>query len=376
MWPATGEVRRPAPAARVRALLARSVATPINALLTLGAAALAAVVLLPLARWALLDATWHGSAAECREAVSGACWAFVAHKLPFILFGLYPPTERWRPVLATALLLALIVATAVPRSWRPSLLLAWAAGLAAALWVMRGGPGLVRVPTRLWGGLPVTLMLTALGLAAGFPLGVILALGRRSRRAIPRFLATTVVEVVRGVPLIAVLYVAALVVPLAMPRGIEVDKLMLALAGVALFASAYLAEAVRAGLQMVPRGQREAALALGLQWWQAMRLVVLPQALRVVIPSFVSIAVGFFQDTSLVVIVGLFDLLNTARLAAQDPLWLGFHNEAYAFTAVIYFAGSAAVSRYGLWLERHLGYNPRVRALLPPGVRAPAERPR
>jgi general L-amino acid transport system permease protein len=211
------------------------------------------------------------------------------------------------------------------------------------------------VPTRAWGGLPVTIALTAVGLAFGFPLGVLLALGRRSARRVPRLVAGAVVEVVRGVPLIAVLYLAALVVPLALPAGLEVDKLFLAQAGVALFAAAYLAEAVRAGLQMIPRGQREAASALGFTWAQSMRLVILPQALRVVIPSFVSIAVGFFQDTSLVVIIGLFDLLNTARAAAQDPSWLGFHAEAYAFAAMLYFAGSAALSRYGLWLERRVG---------------------
>jgi general L-amino acid transport system permease protein len=151
-----------------------------------------------------------------------------------------------------------------------------------------------------------------------------------------------------------VLYVAALVVPLAMPRGIEIDKLFLAQCAVAVFASAYLAEAVRSGLQIIPRGQYDAARALGMRPWQMQRLVILPQALRVVVPSFVSIAVGFFQDTSLVVIIALFDLLNTARYAAQDPQWLGFHTEAYVFVGAIYFVGSTLMSQYGLWIERYL----------------------
>jgi general L-amino acid transport system permease protein len=169
---------------------------------------------------------------------------------------------------------------------------------------------------------------------------------------VPRTIATTFIEVTRGIPLIAVLYVAVLVVPLALPPGISIDKLLLAQAAVVLFASAYLAEAVRSGLQIVPRGRLEAALALGLGWWQAMRLVILPEALRTVIPSFISIAVGLFQDTSLIVIIGLFDLLNTSRLAAQDPTWLGFSTEAYLFAAAVYLAGSRLIVQYGRWLER------------------------
>src|SRR5262249_4712252 len=184
------------------------------------------------------------------------------------------------------------------------------------------------VSTQDWGGLPITIMLTAIGLLAGFPIAIVLALGRRSHRPFARLTATTVVEVVRGIPLVAVLYLAVLILPLALPTGIQVDKLALAQAAVALFAAAYLAEAVRSGLQMVPKRRLEASLALGLKWSQAMRLVILPEALRIVVPSFVSIAAGFFQDTSLIVIIGLFDLLNTARLATQDPQWLGFSTEA------------------------------------------------
>ena len=342
---------------RIAPGLRQGFATPFNAILSMLVVAACIAGLVPLTRWALTDAVWRGSPADCRADGAGACWAFVGEKLDFILFGLYPPGERWRAAAATIVLFLLIACTAAPRLWRRSLLLVWGVGLAVALWLMRGGEGtgLVHVPTRAWGGLPVTIMLTAVGLAAGFPIAIVLALARRSRRRLPRLLAGAFVEVVRGVPLIAVLYVAALVFPLALPTGLEVDKLFLAQAGIAVFASAYLAEAVRAALQIIPRGQREAALALGLRRWQATRLVILPQALRVAIPSFISIAMGFFQDTSLVVILGLFDLLNTARLAAQDPEWLGFHTEAYVFAALIYFVGSAALSQYGLWLERRLG---------------------
>lgn len=341
-------------ASRFRARVQSSFATPLNSALTIAVATIVGLIAIPVVRWALIDATWAGTANDCRAASAGACWAFIGHKMPFIVFGLYPAAEHWRPALATAVLILLVVLTAMPRCWSRWLVTAWAAGLAIALGLMRGIGGLEVVPTQEWGGLPVTIMLTAVGLGLGFPLGVVLALGRRSRYPVPRTISTIIVEVVRGVPLIAVLYLAVLVFPLALPTGIEVDKLLLAQAAVAVFAAAYLAEAVRSGLQMVPRGRMEAALALGLGRLQAMRLVILPEALRIVVPSFISIAVGFFQDTSLIVIIGLFDLLNTARVAAQDPTWLGFYTEAFVFVGLIYFCGSAALSRYGLWLEWRL----------------------
>ncbi|HKW09975.1 MAG TPA: amino acid ABC transporter permease [Gemmatimonadaceae bacterium] len=343
----------------MRANLRAAFASAPNIILTLVALLGAGAVLIPFARWSLIDARWSGTATDCRGPGVGACWAFIGHKLPFILFGLYPAAERWRPALATALLLAVVVASLVPHCWRRSLMLAWIVALVGFLWLMGGGLLLSRVPTQDWGGFPVTAMLTVIGLALGFPLGVLLALGRRSHYAVPRLTSSAIVEVVRGVPLVAVLYLAVLVVPLALSSGVEIDKLVLAQGGIAVFAGAYLAEAVRAGLQMVPARRADAARALGLTWWQTTRLVVLPESLRVVAPSFVSIAVGFFQDTSLIVIIGLFDLLNTARLAAQDPDWLGFHTEAYVFIGAVYFAISALVSRYGLWIERRLGASAR-----------------
>ena len=347
------------PPGRGLRVVRESFASMRGAVLTLVAAALGAVALVPFGRWALIDAHWRGTAADCRVPGAGACWSFIGHKLPFILFGLYPSADRWRPALASALLVCLIVATMLPVCWRRELLIAWVGGLAVTLWLMAGGLSLASVPTQEWGGLPITLMLTVVGLGAGLPLGVLLALGRRSQLVVPRLTATAIVELVRGAPLVAVLYLAVLVVPLALSTGVEVDKLFLAQGGVTVFAGAYLAEAVRGGLQMVPTSRMNAARALGMTWWQSTRLVVLPEALRIVIPAFISIAVGFFQDTSLIVIVGLFDLLNTARLAAQDPAWLGFHTEAYVFVGLVYFAGSALVSRYGLWLERHMAVSTR-----------------
>jgi general L-amino acid transport system permease protein len=326
----------------------------LNAAVTVVVAAIVVAVAIPVVRWAFIGAVWTGTGADCRAA-AGACWAFIGHKLPFILYGLYPVGARWRATVATAVLLSLVALTATPRGWTRWLVPAWLGGLALAFWFLGGGLGLAPVPTQQWGGLPVTVMITAIGLALGFPLAILLALGRRSRYPVPRAVTGTIVEVVRGIPLIAVLYLAVLVFPLALPSGIAVDKLLLAQAAVALFAAAYLAEAVRAGLQTIPRGRLDAALALGLGWWPAMRLVVLPEALRTMIPAFISIAIGFFQDTSLIVIIGLFDLLNTSRLAAQDPAWLGSSTEAYLFVGLIYLGGSALIARYGRWLERRLG---------------------
>ena len=327
--------------------LRRSFATPLNGVVTLVSVTALLALAIPFVRWALIDATWTGTSVDC-HAGHGACWAFIGHKLWFIVFGLYPTNERWRAAAAMIVLLALVVVTLTPRFWRRTLMLAWALGLGVAYWLMSAAS------TQEWGGLPITIMLTAIGLALGFPVAILLALGRRSRRPVVRGVATGVIEVVRGIPLVAVLYLAVLILPLALPTGIQVDKLLLAQAAIALFAAAYLAEAVRSGLQMVPKPRLEAALALGLPWGQAMRLVILPEALRIVVPSFVSISAGFFQDTSLIVIIGLFDLLNTARLATQDPQWLGFSTEAYLFVGLLYFVGSGAIVRYGRWLERRL----------------------
>ncbi|MGQ0764631.1 MAG: amino acid ABC transporter permease [Gemmatimonadota bacterium] len=337
-----------------RRFTARAFGSVGDSAVTVAVVVVAALVLVPLFRWGVIDATWTGTAADCRLEGRGACWAFVSQKLSFLLFGLFPPAERWRAACAAVAVLALVGWSAHPRHWKRSLVAVWLLVLALAFWLMRGGFGLPPVAARLWGGLPITLMLTVIGLAVGLPLAIGLALGRMAANPIARGVSSTLVEVVRGIPLVAVLYVAALVVPLLLPRGVEIHKLVLGQLGVAIFAAAYLAEAVRSGLQMIPRGQREAARALGLPWWTSTRRVILPQALRVVVPSLVSIAVGFFQDTSLVVIIGIFDLLNTARLAAQDPAWLGFHREAFLFVGALYFAGSAAMSRYGLWLERRL----------------------
>jgi general L-amino acid transport system permease protein len=327
--------------------------SPLNAAITLAFAAFLVFVVAPLFRWAVLDATWSGDAKAC-AAGGGACWAFIVEKTRFILFGLYPQEHDGEAAVAVLLILALVAVTAVPRFWRRGLVLLWIMAIAAAIALLSGAFTGSFVPTAKWSGLPLTLLLAVVGFAGAFPFGILLALGRRSRLAVVRWLSIAVIEGLRGVPLIAVLYVSTLLLPFALPAGASLDKLLRAQVAIILFVAAYMAEIVRAGLQSVPAGQYEAARSLGLSWVAAMRLVVLPQALRAVIPSYVNLAIGIFLDTTLVIVIGLLDFLNTARTAATDPQWLGFYNEAFAFAALVYFAGSYAASRYSLWLERRL----------------------
>jgi general L-amino acid transport system permease protein len=227
-------------------------------------------------------------------------------------------------------------------------------GSAVALLMWGGVLGLAYVDNTQWGGLPLTLILTAVGIALAFPLSVLLALGRRSDLPAIRAVCVGFIELVRGVPLISVLFMASVMFPLFLPEGMTVDKLLRALIGLALFTAAYLAEALRGGLQAIPPGQYEAADALSLSWWQKMRLVVLPQAIKVSIPALVNQIISMFKDTSLVVIIGLFDLMSTTKAALSDPPWRPFYVEGYVFAALLYWAFSFSMSRYSRWLERRL----------------------
>jgi general L-amino acid transport system permease protein len=344
---------RPRPPSRREGLLARQVASPINLAITAGFALFVWFALVPILRWAIVDATWTGTAETC-AASHGACWAFIGEKLRFLVFGFYPRDEQARAGLATVLLVGLAIATALPRFWRRGLIGAWIVVPALVAWLLAGGFGLAPIPTEKWGGLPVTLVLTIGAFVVAFPLAIGLALLRRSRMRIFRWLAVGFVEAVRGVPLVTILYAATLLLPLMLPLGSSVDKFVRTGAALSLFVAAYLAEIVRAGLQAVPTGQIEAARSLGLGPWATLRLVVLPQALRVVVPGIVNLAIGIFQDTTLVVIIGMVELLAAARAAANDPQWLGWFDEAYAFAGLVYFSFCFAAARWSLRLERRL----------------------
>ncbi len=308
----------------------------------------------PFIRWAFVDSLWSSESQACKEA-AGACWSVVTNNFRFILFGFYPYDQQWRPILAIALLVAFVIYSHSRRRWNKNLLIAWPLGLALMGIIMHGGIFfLPEVETEKWSGISLTLLLAIFGLSAAYPLGVILALGRRSRLPAIKALSVVYIELIRGVPLISMLFMASVMLPLFLPEGITIDKILRAQVAIILFTAAYIAEVVRGGLQAIPRGQYEAAEALGLSYYQKMRLIVLPQALKTVIPPTVSILISAFKDTSLVVIIGLFDLLKTTHVTLSNPDWMGFSNEAYIFTAMIYFVGCFFMSNFSRRLEAQL----------------------
>ena len=343
------------PLAWLRANLFNSIP---NTILTIAALFLLAVIIPPVIRWAVVDAVWHGEPGRaCRG--GGACWAFIAEKGRFILFGRYPYAEHWRPLFVVMIFIAMILASCDRRLWGRRLAMLWLAGLIAVGVLMWGGIfGMTYVDTSLWNGLPLTLIFATVGMVFAFPLAILLALGRRSRLPAVRAICVGYIELVRGVPLITLLFMASVMLPLFLPTGITIDKLLRTQVAVALFAAAYLAEIVRGGLQAIPRGQFEAADSLGLGYWRRTRLIVLPQALAMVIPPLVNNFISTFKGTSLVIIIGLFDLLGAANAALTDTNWQGgFYIEAYVFTAAIYFTFCFFMSRYSQMLEREFNKN-------------------
>lgn len=307
--------------------------------------------------WAMVNAIWTlppgASSSLCREARSeGACWAVIHDRLRFILLGAYPFEAQWRPALACVLFISLYAASARRAWWQPWLVSLWIAVPVSAIALLRGGLfGLTDVPSEYWGGLPLTFVLSTVGFAAAFPLAVALALGRRAQMPAIRALSIAYIELVRGVPLITFLFMASVMFPLFVPQGFTVDKLLRAQIAFAMVIAAYVAEVVRAGLETIPKGQYEAAASMGLPFWPTTILIVLPQALRVTISALVNTFIGFFKDTSLVTVIGLFDLLGAAKAVIVDPKWVGFGVEVYVFVAAIYFVFCYAVSRYSQRLE-------------------------
>ncbi len=338
-------------AARFHAALRPYAGTPLNAAISSACLVFVIWVGAPFLRWAVLDATWTGTAADCR-ARSGACWAFVADKFSMSIFGLYPYEERWRPGLVLCLFALMVVVSMQRRLWSRTLIHAWVLLAVLFFVLMRGGfLSLPLVSTQQWGGLTVTIFVALFGLATGYPGAVALALGRRSERVSVRWMSTAIIETVRGVPLISLIFMAAIMAPIFLPAGFEIDRLFRVQLAYTLFSSAYLAEVIRGGLQGVDRGQEEAARSLGLGYWARMRLVVLPQALTTTIPAQVNTFITLFKDTTLVVIVGIFDLFTTLRAAMGDSHWLGFSAEAYLYAAFVYLSLCLVMSRYSRHLE-------------------------
>ena len=329
----------------------------LNSGITLLLGAVLLAVLPQILSWGIAHAVWTADADQCNAARgTGACWGVIAEKYRSIIFGRYPFEEQWRPFLATLLLMALLIVSCVRQFWQIWLAGAWMIGLSVFLLIMHGGIfGLSKVETGLWGGLPLTLLLSTLSLAACFPLAVLLALGRISDLPVIRSLCTVYVELIRGVPLVSVLFMASFLFPLFMPEGFSIDVLVRVLVAMALFAAAYLSEVIRGGLQSIPRGQYEASAALGLSYWQTQRKVILPQALATVVPGIMNNFISTFKDTSLVTIVSLYELTGSLDIAVNsDPTWMPYKLEGYLFIAAIYFVFCFSLSRYSQWIEQQV----------------------
>lgn len=326
-------------------------------LTTLVIGAFFAAYLPRLFSWAFVNASWGTDYLACKAVEgTGACWGVVTEKYRIILLGRYPFDEQWRPVVATGLLLSLLGASCTKAFWKSWLLILWVATFAIYFALMMGGVfGLERVETDRWGGLPLTLLLASVSMALAFPLALLVALGRRSNLPAIRTVSAVYVELIRGVPLITVLFMASFMFPLFMPQGFNVDVLIRVLIGITLFAAAYMAEVIRGGLQAIPKGQIEAAATLGLSYWQTQRKIVLPQALAMVVPSIMNNFISLFKDTSLVTIVSLYELTGALSLALNsDSNWRPFKIEGYIFIALIYFLFCFSMSRYSIWIEKQV----------------------
>lgn len=345
------------------------IASAGDTILTIAGIALVALILPQIINWAFINAVWTGPDRTVCATVAqggvqpdgwtGACWAFVNAKFGQFMLGRYPIEERWRPILVAILFVALLVPMLIPKVPRKGLnavLLFFVLPIVAFILLVGGMFGLPHVETSLWGGLLVTLSLSFVGIAVSLPLGIVLALGRRSKMPIIKTLCVVFIETVRGIPLITVLFFASVMLPLFLPEGVSFDKFLRALIGVSLFSAAYMAEVVRGGLQAIPKGQYEGADSLGLGYWQKMYFIVMPQALKLVIPGIVNTFIGMFKDTSLVIIISMFDLLGIVKQNFSDPNWATAQTarSGLIFAAFVFWLFCFGMSRYSMFTERRL----------------------
>ncbi len=350
---------RPAPSSSVGAvawLRANLFNGPINTIFTLIGLYILYLLVVPTVQWAFLNADWIGTTRDdCSR--EGACWGFINARFTQFIYGLYPREEIWRANIVFAGFFTLIAWLAIPRlpfkRWVAVFALV---GFPIVAYVLLHGGyfDLPRVSTHRWGGLMLTLLLATVGMVGALPIGIVLALGRRSNMPIVKSFCVVFIEFWRGVPLITVLFMASVMLPLFLPSDMSVDRLVRALIGLTLFQSAYMAEVIRGGLQAIPKGQEEAAAALGMTYWKRMGLIVLPQALKMMIPGIVNTFISLFKDTTLVMIIGLFDLLGIVQAALADSRWLGFSLEGYVFAAFMFWIFCFSMSRYSQYLERKL----------------------
>lgn len=330
--------------------------SPANTVLSLIAMYLIYITVVPTINWALISADWVG-ADQSACSMEGACWIFIVNRLEFFIYGFYPAELYWRVDLCFALLALSFGPQFFERFPYKMRLGVFSLTLLPVIcfFLFSGGFfGLEHVPTEKWGGLSLTLVLAYVGIVAALPIGIVLALGRRSEMPVIRMVCISFIELWRGVPLISVLFMASVMLPLFLPDGMNFDKLIRALIGITMFQSAYMAEVIRGGLQAIPRGQNEAAKALGLSYWKMMGLIVLPQALKLVIPGIVNTFIALFKDTTLVLIIGLFDVLAGVQASITDPAWRNVATEGYVFAAACFWVFCFGMSRYSQKLERKL----------------------
>ncbi|MEN8200334.1 MAG: amino acid ABC transporter permease [Thermodesulfobacteriota bacterium] len=329
--------------------------SPLNSIFTLAALYLIYKTVPPALNWAFFTADWVGTTRDACTS-DGACWVFVGVRIKQFLFGFYPPSEYWRVVVSFSLAGLLVAWLLIERTPKKGLVAAFTVFIypIIAYVLFYGGFGLEVVETHKWGGLMLTLILATIGMFCALPIGIVLALGRRSSMPMAKSLSVIFIEFWRGVPLITVLFMSSVMLPIFMPENWQIDKLLRALIGIIFFQSAYMAEVVRGGLQAIPKGQYEAAESLGLSYWKSMFFIILPQALKLVIPGIVNTFIALFKDTTLVLIIGLFDLLAVVQAAFADPNWLGFSLEGYVFVASVYWVSCFSMSRYSQHLEKKL----------------------
>ncbi|MEA3384398.1 MAG: amino acid ABC transporter permease [Campylobacterota bacterium] len=345
---------RPAPSklkGPIRWIIENLLSTPFNVALTFVGITFLFWVIPPFIQWAIIDANFIGSTrADCTG--DGACWVFVKEKLNLFIYGFYPEQEYWRINLSFALFFVFGILFKYIGSNYIQKIAIFSIYPVVAYFLISGGIfGFDTVTTDKWGGLSLTLIVASVGIVAAFPIGIVLAFGRQSELPIIKNLSILYIEFIRGVPLISILFMASVILPLFFPEGMDFDKLLRALIGITLFQSAYIAEVIRGGLQAIPKGQYEAADSLGLSYWEKMLLVILPQALKVAIPNLVGASISLFKDTTLVLIIGLFDLLAMVHLTGSDASWLGYETEGYVFVTFIFWFFCFSLSKYGSYLE-------------------------
>ncbi|WP_428023709.1 amino acid ABC transporter permease [Arcobacter sp.] len=328
--------------------------SPLSSILTLISLYFLYLVLPPLLNWMIFDATWTGTKEEITN--HGARWIFIIEKFNQFIYGFYPEEFYWRPNLVLFIFTVYVFAFKYIDTLKMKIFIIATFPVIAFI-LISGGLGLEHVETEKWGGLLLTIIVASVGIIASFPIGILFALGRQSKMPIIKTISVMYIEFIRGVPLITLLFMSSVILPLFFPEGMDFNKLLRALIGITLFQAAYIAEVIRGGLQAIPKGQYEASDAMGLSYWQSMGLIILPQALKISIPNIVGSFIALFKDTTLILIIGLFDILAMVTLTNSDTNWLGFETEGYVFVTMIYWAICFSMSKYAKSIEDRFNTN-------------------